>query len=105
MSPFKFALEASKPVVDVKGGTARFAKKISFPELDGLAIASIHLEPHGIRIPHWHPNANEMDYVISGNAEIALFGPADADHPHGVVEKFRLKQGEISFLPQGWFHS
>ena len=105
MEPFKFALEASEPFVDVAGGVVRFAKKADFPKLDGLAMASIFLEPGGIRIPHWHPNANEMDYVVSGRAEIDLFGPADGEHRHGVREHFHVERGEISFLPQAWFHS
>src|SRR3954449_11884327 len=105
MQPFKFPLEKSKPFVDVAGGVVRFAKKLDFPALNGLAIASIHLNPGGIRIPHWHPNANEMDYVISGRARIDLFGPANAENPGGVTQQFHLEAGEISFLPQGWFHS
>lgn len=105
MEPFKFPLEATEPSVDTAGGVARFAKKIDFPVLNGLAMASIRLEPGAIRIPHWHPNANEMDYVVSGRAEIALFGPKSSEFPEGVTEHFSLSPGEISFLPQGWFHS
>lgn len=105
MEPFKFRLEHSHPLTDVAGGVVRFAKKIDFPSLDGLAIASIILKPGGIRIPHWHPDANEMDYVISGKAAIALYGPEDPAHPEGVIEHFELEPGDISFLPQGWFHS
>ena len=103
--PFKFRLEHSKPIIDVAGGTVRLAKKSSFPALDGLAIASIFLKPGSIRIPHRHPNANEMDYLVSGKAEIALFGPADEANPTGIVERFVLEPGDISFLPQGWFRS
>lgn len=90
---------------DVAGGVIRFAKKNVFPALDGLAMASLRLKPVGIRIPHWHPNAHEMDYVISGEAEIALFGPFDEANPDGIVEHFALEPGDISFLPMGWFHS
>jgi oxalate decarboxylase/phosphoglucose isomerase-like protein (cupin superfamily) len=105
VNPFKFRLEQTQPFVDVTGGVARFAKKDVFPALDGLAIASLVLHAGGIRIPHWHPNAHEMDYVISGKAEITLFGPANQWNPEGVVEHFSLEPGEISFLPMGWFHS
>ena len=105
MEPFKFKLEQSHPAADVAGGVIRFAKKNDFPALDGLAMASIHLHPGGVRIPHWHPNANEMDYVISGKCRINLFGPASEANPDGITEVFTLEAGEISFLPQGWFHS
>jgi uncharacterized cupin superfamily protein len=29
----------------------------------------------GLREPHWHPNAAELIYVLSGEAEIGLVGP------------------------------
>jgi oxalate decarboxylase len=105
VEPFKFRLEQSKPAVEAAGGVIRFARKDSFPSLEGLAMASLILKPGGIRIPHWHPNANEMDYVISGKAAIALFGPTSEANPGGIIEHFVLEPGDISFLPQGWFHS
>lgn len=105
MNAFKFDLEREPPLFETAGGTVRFAKKAVFPALDGLSMASIHLHPGAIRIPHWHPNANEMDYVIRGRARIDLFGPADEMNPGGVTEHFTLEEGQISFLPQGWLHS
>ena len=96
---FKFELAASKPNEDVAGGSIREAKKCTFPILDGLAIFLVSLKPGAVRIPHWHPDANELDYILEGCAEIALAGP---DKVKTTIE---VRQGEISFIPQGWFHS
>lgn len=100
--PFKFNLFGSEPEVDVRGGTAREAKKATFPVLEGLAMFQLTLHPGGVRIPHWHPNSNELNIVLEGKAALALLGPDGTDQ---VQEKFELTKGEISFMPQGWFHS
>jgi oxalate decarboxylase len=101
-SSFKFKLGASKPTVDVKGGTVQEAKKQTFPVLDGLAMFLLKLKEGAVRIPHWHPDANELNIVLQGKARIALLGP---DGPGQVKETFELEAGDISFMPQGWFHS
>ena len=97
--PFKFKLAASKPVVAVAGGTIQEAKRESFPALDGLSIFLLRLKKGAVRIPHWHPDANELDYCLQGKAAISMVGPDQ------VEQKLELEAGEISFIPQGWFHS
>ena len=98
-NPFKFRLAASHPQVDVLGGTIREAKKLTFPALSGLAIFLLDLKKGAVRIPHWHPDANELDYILHGRARIATVGP------DGIQETFEVDEGDISFIPQGWFHS
>ncbi len=89
------------PSVDVKGGTIREAKKSDFPVLDGMSIYLLELKPGALRIPHWHPNANELDYVISGQAIIGLGAPDDVNP---IAQTFEVFAGQIAWLPQGWFH-
>jgi oxalate decarboxylase len=96
---FKFNLAGSKPAVHVAGGAIQEAKKDTFPALEGLAIFLLALKPGAVRIPHWHPDANELDYILQGTAQIAIVGPDSAE------ETFKLTPGEIGFIPQGWFHS
>jgi oxalate decarboxylase len=103
MSAFQYALEASTPQITAAGGNAREATKSTFPALDGMAIFSLRLEAGAVRIPHWHPNANELDYCVEGRAEFNLVGP-DTD-PSPVKTNFEIGKGEIAFMPQGWFHS
>ncbi len=98
-NPFKFPLSTVPPTADVLGGSVREAKKKTFPALNGLAVFYLELHPGGVRIPHWHPDANELDYILHGKARIAMVGPDN------VKETFDVSAGEISFIPQGWFHS
>jgi oxalate decarboxylase len=94
----KFNLKGTPPVVQTKAGTASFATANNFEMLYGLACALLTLKPKGIREPHWHPNAAELDYVISGRARITIFGPGDS------IDTFEVGPGQIVFIPPAYFH-
>jgi oxalate decarboxylase len=99
-SPFQFDLGALPPQVVAKGGTIQEANQGTFPALagNGLAIYLLVLQPGAVRIPHWHPDAAELDYCLAGKARIGL------GFPDGEWQRFDLTAGQISILPQGWFH-
>ena len=100
ISQFVFDLAKCPPQVVAKGGTIQEANQGTFPALagNGLAIYLLALEPGAVRIPHWHPDASELDYVLSGKASIGLA------FPDGEWERFEVAEGQIAILPQGWFH-
>jgi oxalate decarboxylase len=56
------------------------------------------LKPKGIREPHWHHNAAELDYVLSGRARMTIFGPGNS------LDSFEVAPGEIVFIPPAYFH-
>jgi oxalate decarboxylase/phosphoglucose isomerase-like protein (cupin superfamily) len=80
------------------GGEIQRANKKSFAVLEGLALQSIVLEPGGKREAHSHPNAAQMDFVVSGSARIGIVGVADDIEIHNVIA------GDVTFVPQGYFH-
>ena len=94
----KLNLKCTPPLVQTKGGTASFATANNFEILYGLACALLTLKPKGIREPHWHPNAAELDYVVTGRARMTIFGPGDS------VDTFEVGPGEIVFIPPAYFH-
>ena len=94
----KFNLEGTRPIIQTKGGTASFATANNFEIVYGIACALLTLKPKGIREPHWHPNAAELDYVISGRARMTIFGPGDG------LDTFEVGPGEIVFIPPAYFH-
>lgn len=98
MEEFKFKLEAGEIQANVKGGYVKEARKDNFPILDGMAMYSLYINKDGLRIPHWHPNANELNYCMEGKAEIGIFTPERATE---IVE---LVKGDICFIPMGYFH-
>ena len=48
---------------------------------------------------HWHPNADEWQYVIDGEVSVTLFGS------HGRYRIERLQKGDVGYIPQGYGHS
>jgi oxalate decarboxylase len=94
-----FHLGAS-PVNKLDGGFFYQADEDNFPILKGeqASIVLLTLQPGGIREPHWHPSAWEINIVTSGVASWAL---VDGNGNH---ESFDQKVGQVVFAPQGSFH-
>ncbi|WP_433574389.1 cupin domain-containing protein [Nocardia brasiliensis] len=86
------------------GGYLQGANEDNFPVLQGQkgSVYFVHLEGGGIREPHWHPSAWELNYIISGKAKWTILGT----HPDGTYHNdvFEAAQGELVFAPQGYFH-
>jgi hypothetical protein len=71
------------------------------PILNGWAMSPylLRLEKGGVREPHWHPNAAELSYCISGRATMTMF----LGGPNLVHDTFTIDPGEIVFVPQALF--
>lgn len=95
---FKFDFETVYPQIQSSGGWVKLSNSRLLPTLSGLALYMLQLDPHGIREPHWHPNAHELNYLIEGQARITLFSP------RGEVDTFDMRAGDISYLPRGYIH-
>ncbi|HEX6369299.1 MAG TPA: cupin domain-containing protein [Longimicrobium sp.] len=103
-SIFGFDLGGQAPIVDVPGGgTARLAIDMTFKKLEGISLFLLTLEPGASLVPHWHPDAAELDYVLSGEVFVGLMTTAHKTRA-GKDMSFALKEGMVGFLPQGWFH-
>ncbi len=59
----------------------------------------LDLDPGALRTLHWHPNADEWQYVIDGEVSVTLFGS------HGRYRTERLEKGDVGYIPQGYGHS
>jgi oxalate decarboxylase len=94
----KFDLAAMPPQIQTTGGSVALGNASIFPILNGLALYLLRFAPSGIREPHWHPNAAELDYVISGNARMTIFSP------DGTGNTFEIGPGQIVFIPPAYFH-
>ncbi|GAE07833.1 conserved domain protein [Paenibacillus sp. JCM 10914] len=60
---------------------------------------NVHLTKGIIVQPHWHTNANELVFVISGEVVTSVFDPFTQK-----LITYKLKPGQVSMLPKGWFH-
>jgi oxalate decarboxylase len=99
-NPYLYDLTKSKPMVKKPAGTVQLAYEKPFPIVKGqsAAMALVVLKKGGIREPHWHPDAWEFDYCISGKARMAVVAPNNA------WQSFTVEPGQIVFVPQGYFH-
>jgi oxalate decarboxylase len=88
------------PVNRYDGGFFQQADEENFPILRGQAasIVKLTLVPGGIREPHWHPSAWEINIVTSG---VAAWVVVDGNGNH---ESFDQNVGDVVFAPQGSFH-
>ena len=82
---------------ELPGGTIRRANKKTFPVLEGLSLQSLILNPGAVREPHVHPNAAQMDFVVSGSGRVGIVGPGD-------TQVHEVSAGDVTFIPSGHLH-
>jgi len=97
--PHMFHLGAL-PRTQFEGGTLRQAYEGNWPILMGqeASVVMVTLEPGGIREPHWHPSAWEINVITRGVATWTLLDPL------GHSEHFEANVGDVVFAPQGSLH-
>jgi len=95
---FKYELEKKEPRI-ASGGITRGASVHEFPASIGIAGVSMRLQPGGMRELHWHANAAEWAYVISGNARTTII------HPDGKSYIDNFGPGDVWYFPKGYGHS
>ncbi|MCA0754758.1 cupin domain-containing protein [Paenibacillus sp. N4] len=67
--------------------------------LAGTSLLDIFLSKGNVVEPHYHPNADELVYCISGIADIALLNLNTNRYQY-----YRIQPGQVVNLPQGWWH-
>src|ERR1051326_2512215 len=75
VSPHDFAFRASQPAVTKRsqGGHVRIVDSTTFKESVTIASALVTIHPGAMREIHWHPNADEWQYYISGQGRMTVF--------------------------------
>jgi oxalate decarboxylase len=95
----KWQLLATDPVVNKKGGRLWLVDSTRFPISKTMTGAILDLEPGALRELHWHPTADEWQYVLEGEVRVTLFGA------NGRFRIETLEQGDVGYIPQGYGHS
>lgn len=88
-----------KPYTVENVGAAWIVNKDNFPGLEGVTCYTIEVWEESMRLPHWHPNAAELGYVVSGTIEIIIW------RSPGETSVFTLSEGMCWFIPQSALHS
>jgi oxalate decarboxylase len=80
------------------GGWERIVTSEEFPIITTLRSVMQYLEPGAVRELHWHPNADEWQYYVSGHSRVTVFGA------HGRAKPEEFVAGQIAIIQQGFGH-
>jgi oxalate decarboxylase len=89
---FSYKLSAQKPI-ECPGGRVRIVDSSNFHASTTIAAALVEVDPGGMRELHWHPNADEWQYYISGQARMTVFAA------EGTANTFDYQAGDIGYIP------
>jgi oxalate decarboxylase len=95
---FRYALGA-QPVKTYPGGSSKEANVETFSVFETLAGVLMQLAPGGLRELHWHANAAEWAYVISGRCRVTTIDPENRS------EIADFGPGDVWYFPRGHGHS
>ncbi len=80
------------------GGRVRIADSSNFPAAKTIAAALVEIEPGAMREMHWHPNNDEWQYYIEGDARMTVFAG------EGKARTFNYHAGDVGYVPFAMGH-
>jgi oxalate decarboxylase len=80
------------------GGWVRITDSRNFTVAKTIAAARIEVEPGAIRELHWHPNADEWQYYLSGQGRMTVFASG------GKARTFDYQAGDVGYVPFAMGH-
>jgi oxalate decarboxylase len=84
--------------IKTKSGTVRITDSSVFPASKNIAAALVEVEPGGMREMHWHPNTDEWQYYVEGQARMGVFAAA------GQARTFDFMAGDVGYVPFAMGH-
>ncbi|WP_280954042.1 oxalate decarboxylase family bicupin [Mesorhizobium sanjuanii] len=94
---FSHRMMAQAPI-KMKHGTARITDSSVFPASRTIAAALVEVEPGAMRELHWHPNTNEWQYYIQGQARMGVFAAS------GAARTFDFQANDVGYVPFAMGH-
>jgi oxalate decarboxylase len=83
---------AQEPI-RMKSGTVRITDSSLFKVSKTIAAALVEVEPGAMRELHWHPNVDEWQYYISGEARMTVFASQNN------ARTFDFQAGDVGYVP------
>jgi oxalate decarboxylase len=97
-NPYFYRLKAQDPVKRTRGGEVRIADSRNFKASTTVAAAVVVVHPGGLRELHWHPNADEWQYYIGGNARMTVFAAS------GRARTMDFAPGDVGYVLRSTGH-
>jgi oxalate decarboxylase len=95
----KYELLKQPPHRIYDGGREWRVDSTAFPISKTITGVILELDPGALRELHWHPSADEWQYVIEGKISVTMFGSG------GRFRTEMLDKGDVGYIPQGYGHS
>ncbi|WNB93376.1 cupin domain-containing protein [Bacillus sp. NEB1478] len=67
--------------------------------LENVSLLDIFLSTNNVVEPHYHQNAAELVYCISGSVLVSILNPFTRQ-----LLNFKITPGQVANVPQGWWH-
>jgi len=89
---FDFKASAMKPTKVTRGGEVKIIDSKAFP-VTPISAAIVTLKPGGLRELHWHPNADEWQYYITGKGRMTVFAAGS------TARTMDFEEGDVGYIP------
>lgn len=97
-NPVTFALTDAQPYRSSSGGNVRVADSTTFKISKTIAAAIETIKPGALREMHWHPNADEWQYWITGQGRMGVFNAG----PN--VQTMDFRAGDVGVVKRNLGH-
>ncbi|WP_349269440.1 cupin [Mycolicibacterium parafortuitum] len=97
-SSHTMSLHHGEIVEESELGSMRRVTADNLPILARLSIKRVLLNPGAMRTPHWHANANELTYCVSGTALVCILDD------HSRFSAFIVTAGQMFHAASGSLH-
>jgi oxalate decarboxylase len=98
-SPKDFAFRTMEvpPTKQTKGGDVRIVDSSKF-KVSTTAMAMVTVHPGGLRELHWHPNADEWQYFISGKGRMTVVATGNK------ARTMDFQEGDVGYVQKTLLH-
>jgi oxalate decarboxylase len=99
-SPTDFAFRTMEmpPTKRTKGGEVRIVDSSTFKASTNVAMAMVTVHPGGMRELHWHPNADEWQYYISGKGRMTVVATGNR------ARTMDFQAGDVGYVEKTLLH-
>jgi oxalate decarboxylase len=99
-SPRDFAFRTMEmpPTKRTKGGEVRIVDSSKFKASTTVAMAMVTVHPGGLRELHWHPNADEWQYYLSGKGRMTVVATGNR------ARTMDFQAGDVGYVQKTLLH-
>jgi len=90
---YTFKMKAMAATKKTAGGEVRVVDSHNFPVSKSIAAGLVTVKPGGMRELHWHPNASEWQFYVSGKGRMTVFMPT------GRARTMDFNANDVGYVP------